>query len=156
MLDQFLHHPIDTRDDLLEAYMVGQRLVKFLSVILPTHLEYSTHTDIRAKAARERSLEQLAVVTKYIDQIALLIDKQEHEDYISLVINQHQDEKSTKSRDADLQKREDMYYTDDTEDDGERIGTYLSTSNTRGSDSTERLNNISNGSSNTQILSNRT
>lgn len=156
VLDQFLHHPIDTRDDLLEAYMVGQRLVKFLSIILPTHLEYSNHTDIRAKAARERSLEQLAVVTKYIDQIALLIDKQEHEDYISLVINQHHDEKSTKSRDADLQKREDMYYTDDTEDDVERNSTYLATSNTRGSDSTERLNNVSTGSFNTQIVSNRT
>ena len=145
MLDQFLHHPIDTREELLEAYMVGQRLVKFLSVILPTHMEYSTQADLRARAARERSLEQLAVVTKYIDQIALLIDKQEHEDYISLVINQHQDEKSTKH--ADYQKREDTYYTDDTDDDGERNSTYLATSNTRGSDSTERLNNISIGNS---------
>lgn len=154
VLDQFLHHPIDTRDEMLEAYMVGQRLVKFLSVILPTHLEYSNQIDIRYKAARERSLEQLAVVTKYVDQIALLIDKQEHEDYISLVINQHQNE-----------KREETYYADDVTDDGERNSAYLATSHTRGSDSTERLNNISTGNSETslrkdqshgQIASNRT
>ena len=142
-----MHHPIDTRDELLEAYMVGQRLVKFLSIILPTHVEYSNQIDVRARAARERSLEQLAVVTKYIDQIALLIDKQEHEDYISLVINQHQDEKSTKSHSAEQHQREDVYYVDDADDDGERNCTYLATSNTRGSDSTERLNNVSSGNS---------
>ena len=135
MLDQFLHHPIDTRDELLEAYMVGQRLVKFLSVILPTHADYSNQIDSRAQAARERSLEQLAVVTKYIDQIALLIDKQEHEDYISSVINQHQDDS--------VQKREESYYADDVDGDSEPISTYLASSNARGSDSTERLNNRS-------------
>jgi len=81
VLDQFLYHPIDTRDELLEAYMVGHRLVQFLSSILPTHGSY-----FMEKAQRDRSQEQLVQVLQYLDQMAVLIDKQEHEDYIRSVL----------------------------------------------------------------------
>ena len=81
VLDQFLHHPIDTRDELLEAYMVGHRLVQFLSRILPTHGAY-----FRETVPRDRSQEQLVQVLQYLDQMAVLIDKQEHEDYIRSVL----------------------------------------------------------------------
>jgi hypothetical protein len=146
VLDQFLHHPIDTRDELLEAYMVGNRLVKFLSSILPTHGDYYTQGDVTAIEARERSQGQVSVVAKYLDQIALLIDKQEHEDYISSVLCQHQEEKSNKIASLSDQQREHMYYSDDTDDDRNDINKYLTTIATGGSDSTERLNNTSTSS----------
>jgi hypothetical protein len=145
-LDQFLHHPIDTRDELLEAYMVGNRLVKFLSTILPTHGDYYTQEDVTAIEARERSQGQVSVVAKYLDQIALLIDKQEHEDYISSVLCQHQEEKTNKIASLSDQQREHMYYSDDTDDDRNEFNKYLTTIHTGGSDSTERLNNTSTSS----------
>jgi hypothetical protein len=83
VLEQFLHHPIDSREEILESYMVGNRLAKFLGGILPTHGQYFSKD---LELARKRSQDQLAMVLKYLDQIALIIDKQEHQDYISTVL----------------------------------------------------------------------
>jgi hypothetical protein len=125
--------------------MVGQRLVKFLSVILPTHTDYYKESDIKASAARKRSQDQLSVVSKYLDQIALLIDKEEHEDYISSVLNQHQQGISNEIQPVSRQNRDEMYHTDDTDDEGDRSSSYLATNNTRESDSTDKRDNISAG-----------
>lgn len=109
MLEQFLHHPIDTREELMEAYMVGHRLVKFLSHILPTHGDY--HSD-EEEDARYRSLEQLEAVLKYLDQIAVLVDKQEHEDYISSVLR-NQPVRDFTNRDVSVRQ---ISYSDDNND----------------------------------------
>jgi hypothetical protein len=87
VLEQFLHHPIDSREEILESYMVGNRLAKFLGSILPTHRQYFSKD---LEEARTRSQDQLVMVLKYLDQIALLIDKQEHQDYISSVLGADQ------------------------------------------------------------------
>lgn len=89
-MDQFLNHPIDSENELIEAYTVGHRLVKFLSSILPTHDDYFSE-DIDEAEARSRSIEQLDAVLKYLDQIAILIDKQAHEDYIRSVLTEESD-----------------------------------------------------------------
>ena len=126
--------------------MVGNRLVKFLSTILPTHCDYYTQDDVTAIEARERSQGQVSIVAKYLDQIAILIDKQEHEDYISSVLWQHQEEKSNKIASLSDQQREHMYYSDDTDDDPNDVNKYLETIPSVGSDSTARLNNTSTSS----------
>jgi hypothetical protein len=119
VLDQFLHHPIDSSDELMEAYTVGHRLVKFLSNILPTHDDYFSE-ETEESDARNRSLEQLVAVLKYLDQIALLIDKQAHEDYIRSVL-MDQDELDEDYNGADGEPREvsileESYYADDDDE----------------------------------------
>jgi hypothetical protein len=110
-LDQFLHHPIDTRDELIEAYTVGNRLFTFLSTILPTHFEYDHPRDDTSVSARERSRRQNVVVEKYLDQIALLIDKREYEDCISSVLGQYQEKRFVNDSHLDRQRKH-LYYSD--------------------------------------------
>lgn len=99
VFNQFLHHPIDTMNEMIESYLIGKRLAYFLSIVLPKHKDYNNNTiEEQTKdrtdntkyyafvPARDKSKEQLITVLKYIDQIEQLIDKQEHEDYIRSVI----------------------------------------------------------------------
>ena len=74
--------------------MVGNRLMKFLSSILPTHRDYFSD-DNEPRKARDRSQEQLVLVLKYLDQIAILVDKQEHEDFISSVLDEAAEQHET-------------------------------------------------------------
>ena len=83
VLEQFLHHPIDTKEELLEAYLVGVRLQKFLSLVLPKHQDYFSNDK---KLLRERSQEKLVELMEYLEPMARMIDEQEHEAFISRVI----------------------------------------------------------------------
>ena len=53
VLDQFLATSISETSELTESYLVGNRLVKFLSVVLPTHVDYFTK-DPRLVDSRSR------------------------------------------------------------------------------------------------------
>ncbi len=66
---------------------MGNRLVKFLSSILPTHTEYFSNSEKAAKA-RDRSQDQLVTILKYLDQIAMLVDEQEREDFVSNMLSE--------------------------------------------------------------------
>jgi len=87
VLEQFLQHPIDTRDDLIEAYLIGSRLSNFLSQLLPTHPSYFSNQH-NLCLLRDRSQKQMVDLVSYIEQIAVLIDRQEHQAYISKVLRQ--------------------------------------------------------------------
>ena len=77
VLYQFLQHPIDTREDMLEAYLVGTRLCKFLSAVLPKHPDYFS-MDRELENSRERSQTQLIELLQYVEEIALIIDGDEN------------------------------------------------------------------------------
>ena len=84
-MEQFLHHPIDDRDEIIEAYLIGSRLVHFLSSILPTHPEYFA-PEPNLATLRDRAQSQLAELTGYAEVLAIMLDKQEHERYVSRVL----------------------------------------------------------------------
>jgi hypothetical protein len=133
VLNQFLYHPIDSRDELIGAYILGNRLVNFLSTILPSHGEYYTPCDVAAIDARERSRSQKNVVTKYLEQIAFLIDKQEHNNCTSPFFCPSQ----IKKDDLDSYAA-DVFHSDKNYEDFDRN---LAAVNTGSSDSTERATN---------------
>jgi hypothetical protein len=84
-MEQFLHHPIDDRDEIIEAYLIGSRLAHFLSAILPTHPEYFSQKRPH-ESLRNHAQAQLSELTGYVEVLAILLDKQEHERYISYVL----------------------------------------------------------------------
>jgi hypothetical protein len=51
LLDQFILHPIDTRDDLLDAYLLGHRLRTLLADTIPSHPAYSSSSSSTLPAA---------------------------------------------------------------------------------------------------------
>jgi hypothetical protein len=87
VLDQFANHPIANRAELEKAYLLGTRLVKFLSTVLPTHPDYMLGA---TALERDQSHEQLLQLIQFLDQMARIIDEQEHSAYISRVLEQHQ------------------------------------------------------------------
>jgi hypothetical protein len=87
VLDQFVNHPIANRAELEKAYLLGTRLVKFLSNVLPTHPDYMLGA---TALERDQSHEQLLQLIQFLDQMARIIDEQEHSAYISRVLEQHQ------------------------------------------------------------------
>jgi hypothetical protein len=66
---------------LTESYLVGNRLVKFLPVVLPTHPGYFS-PDIRLAALRNRSQGQLIELLQYMEELALLMDEMQYNKYI--------------------------------------------------------------------------
>lgn len=70
---------------------MGNRLRRFLSELLPQHVDYETsyHT------LRQRSLDQLETLHDYLYNIATLIDKNEHERYIRGVLSLEQETTSS-------------------------------------------------------------
>jgi hypothetical protein len=80
-MEQFLSTSIGESDELTESYLVGSRLVKFLSVVLPTHPEYFS-VDARLAALRHRSQEQLIELLQYMEELSLLIDEMQYNKYI--------------------------------------------------------------------------
>lgn len=135
--------------------MVGHRLVRFLSSILPTHAEYYSVDDAGA-AARDRSQEQLAAVVKYLDQIALLVDKQEHEDFIRSVLSSSSSDPQGGAEQAEreMSLRDESYYDDGDDDtDGNHDQSYEQHSYMGGcSESTDILNNTTITSANTASI----
>ena len=56
---------------------MGNRLVKFLSVVLPTHSDYFS-IDANLAALRNRSQAQLVELLQYMEELAMLIDEIEY------------------------------------------------------------------------------
>lgn len=84
-MNQFLQHPIDSRNEIIEAYLIGSRLIHFLSAILPTHPDYFSNRQSLA-LLRDKAQSQLVELSGYIEVIAKMLDRQEHERYISYVL----------------------------------------------------------------------
>jgi hypothetical protein len=72
---------IGESNELTESYLVGNRLVKFLSVVLPTHREYFS-ADPRLAALRKHSEGQLLELLQYMEELALLMDEMQYNKYI--------------------------------------------------------------------------
>ena len=80
-MEQFLSSSIGESEELTESYLVGSRLVKFLSVVLPTHPEYFS-TDPRLSVLRHRSQEQLIELLQFMEELSMLIDEIQYNNYI--------------------------------------------------------------------------
>lgn len=93
VLEQFLSTGIGEAQELKESYLVGNRLVKFLSVVLPTHGEYFSD-EPRLANLRQRSQAQLIELLQYMEELALLIDEMQFNKYILKDLTP-EDEKTT-------------------------------------------------------------
>ncbi len=75
VLEQFLSTSIrrGTTEaiELQEPYLIGNRLVKFLSMVLPTHPEYFEGSP----SLRLQSQEQLVRLLEYLEQLSQIIDE---------------------------------------------------------------------------------
>jgi hypothetical protein len=81
VLDRFLASDISEREDLIESYLIGNRLFKFLSVGLPTHPDYFS-SDPALVALRTKSQSTLLELLEYIEELELIIDEIEYNQYI--------------------------------------------------------------------------
>ena len=81
VLEQFLSSNIAERNELIESYIVGNRLFKFLSVVLPTHQQYFS-SDPRLEELRKCSESQLMGVLECMEELELMIDEMEYNRYI--------------------------------------------------------------------------
>ena len=71
---------------MVEAFLVGNRLCRFLSSVLPTHPDYwSTEPEIAKN--RTKSHSQLMELMYFVKQLAVMIDEEEHQSYISRVLD---------------------------------------------------------------------
>jgi len=82
VLEQFLATSIrrGTTDavELFEPYLVGNRLVKFLSMVLPTHPAYFDGSP----GLRLQSQEQLVKLLEYLEQLSQIIDELEYKKHM--------------------------------------------------------------------------
>lgn len=81
VLEQFLSSNITERNELIESYLVGNRLFKFLSVVLPTHHQYFS-SDPRLEELRNGSESQLMELLDCMEELELMIDEMEYNRYI--------------------------------------------------------------------------
>jgi len=81
VLEQFLSSNIAERNELIECYIVGNRLFKFLSVVLPTHHQYFS-SDPKLEKLRNCSESQLMELLEYMEELELMIDEMEYNRYI--------------------------------------------------------------------------
>ncbi|CAJ1957546.1 unnamed protein product [Cylindrotheca closterium] len=83
VLDEFLStsSASSNAEEVSEAYLVGNRLVKFLSVVLPTHNEYLSQ-DPELTSCRIRSQEQLIDLLQYMEELSLIVDEIQYNLYI--------------------------------------------------------------------------
>jgi hypothetical protein len=95
---QFLNHSVDTKDEFNEAYLVGIRLCKFLSEVLPTHQEYFSN-EPKLRQLRTVSQAQLAELLPYLDQLERVIDEGEYQLYISQVLSPGDNEQTLENND---------------------------------------------------------
>lgn len=66
---------------MVETFLVGNRLFKFLSVVLPTHSDYFS-PDPHLFELRSRSQSQLIELLEYMEELELMIDEMEYNKYI--------------------------------------------------------------------------
>ncbi|GKY99167.1 hypothetical protein MPSEU_000872200 [Mayamaea pseudoterrestris] len=97
VLEQFLEHAVDSRDELIEAYLIGSRLRHFLANVLPTHPHY---TDVEYRNLRKKSQSQLDDLQQYLEQVAQLLDREQHNLYVQSVLLEH-DEQRQQQQDAE-------------------------------------------------------
>ena len=83
VLDSFLHHPVDTQEEIVQAYVVGVRLQSFLSETLPQHQLYFHGNYAQLRQQSNKNLKELG---PYLQRMELLIDQHEHQKYISNVL----------------------------------------------------------------------
>ena len=81
MLEQFLSTTLDDKEKLTEAYLVGTRLVKFVSRVLPTHKDYFSN-NIELANLRSQSQSQLVELLQYLEELALIIDEEEYQVFV--------------------------------------------------------------------------
>lgn len=87
VIQTFMDHSIDNKEDMLQAYVLGNRLSILLRDEIPQHPDFDFFI------SRE-SQQRLQCVEKHLEQLALLIDKMEHANYIGQVISCSSDEAS--------------------------------------------------------------
>ncbi|KAG7354710.1 hypothetical protein IV203_004066 [Nitzschia inconspicua] len=81
VLEQFLTGSISEREDLIERYLIGNRLFKFLSIVLPTHTDYFS-AEPNLAALRVKSQNQLIDLLQCMEELELMIDEMEYNAYI--------------------------------------------------------------------------
>jgi hypothetical protein len=81
VLEQFLNTTVENKEKLTEAYLVGNRLVKFVSRVLPTHRDYFS-SDPKLEIMRTQSQAQLVQLLQYLEELALIMDEEEYQDFI--------------------------------------------------------------------------
>lgn len=72
---------VDDRTKLTDAYLVGNRLVKFVSRVLPTHKDYFSNDKVLVEL-RCQSQSQLVQLLQYLEEVAFIIDEGEYEAFI--------------------------------------------------------------------------
>jgi hypothetical protein len=71
--------PLDDEVNVIEAYLVGNRLVKLLSSILPSHRDYFSPEIVDR---RNQSRELLIELLKFMEDLAWLIDEEQHTKFV--------------------------------------------------------------------------
>jgi hypothetical protein len=66
---------------MMERYLIGNRLFKFLSVVLPTHQDYFS-PELKLAQLRVNSQNQLIELLEYMEELELMIDEMEYNSYI--------------------------------------------------------------------------
>lgn len=87
---------MDETADLTESYLIGNRLVKFLSTVLPTHDQYFSE-DPKLVQMKNKSQSQLVELLQYLEQLARIIDEDELNRYILKDLRQPGSKKDTAS-----------------------------------------------------------
>jgi len=78
VMDNILNASVSESSKVTQSYLIGTRLVKFLSTVLPTHRDYFVQ-DASLVALRNRSQVQLVQLMQYMEQLAVIIDQTEWE-----------------------------------------------------------------------------
>eukprot|EP00934_Nitzschia_sp_Nitz4_P001360 Nitzschia sp. Nitz4//scaffold333_size18811//15939//18204//NITZ4_008758-RA/size18811-augustus-gene-0.42-mRNA-1//-1//CDS//3329548238//1360//frame0 len=82
VLEQFLSTAIRQTSEMTESYLVGSRLVKFFSILLPSHPEYFS-TEPALEELRKKSQGQLVELLQYLEELALHIDQVQYNKYMT-------------------------------------------------------------------------
>jgi hypothetical protein len=102
---QVLHQFLETRDDpnvnLRDTYLVGTRLSTFLSSVLPMHKDFHS-LDPELSELRRQSHARWLSLTHYLEELALIIDEEEHNQFVLRDLNDSDD---TNEDDAPTDRR---------------------------------------------------
>lgn len=81
----------DPHVDLRDTYLVGTRLSKFLSIVLPMHKDFNS-PDPELSEMRRKSHAQWLTLTHYLEELALIIDEEEHSQFVLRDLNESGEE----------------------------------------------------------------
>ena len=93
---------------MVESYLIGNRLFKFLSIVLPTHNDYFS-PDEKLSSLRMKSQNQLIELLEYMEELEVMIDEMEYNHHMMTATNlqRHQ---------SLLKKQASGHITDETAD----------------------------------------